>query len=263
MPFVDIRGTRLHYQTHGRETPPSVLFIHGLGSCCEDWPFQLPVLGEKYRVITGDLRGHGKSDKPKCKYSLEMFAADFAHLLRELDEPPVHVVGLSLGGCTALQLALDHPERVRSLTLVNTFARLQPAGWRGVLRFAVRMSVLTFASMDLMAGMVSRSMFPNPEQKPLYEAAAARIAGNDKTPYRRAIRAILRFDARKRCAAIRAPSLVVAGDRDATVPLSPKLFLRDNIPGAEFVMIPNSGHATPIDQPQKFNDVLMDFVERH
>ncbi len=98
---------------------------------------------------------------------------------------------------------------------------------------------------------------------PLYEAAAARIAGNDKTPYRRAIRAILRFDARKRCAAIRAPSLVVAGDRDATVPLSPKLFLRDNIPGAEFVMIPNSGHATPIDQPQKFNDVLMDFVERH
>lgn len=263
MPHVNVDGVRIHYKTYGQDSPPTVLFIHGLGSCCEDWPFQVPAFGEMYRVLTVDLRGHGLTDKPRGRYSIAQFAEDVVGLLDAVGETSVHVVGLSMGGCTGLQLASAHAARVRSLTLVNTFARLQPAGLRGALRFIMRAVTLSVASMNLMATLVSQSMFPKPEQKPLCEAAIARIAGNDKAPYRRAIRAVLRFDARAACASIGCPTLVVAGDRDLTVPLSAKHYLRDRIPGAEFALITDSGHATPLDQPEEFNRVVMAFIDRH
>ena len=109
---------RLHYEIHGRGQP--VLLVHGLGSSTRDWEYQLPVLKQHFQVISLDLRGHGRSDKPRERYSIAGFAEDVGALIRHLELPPVHLVGISMGGMVGFQLAVDQPQLLRSLTVVNS-----------------------------------------------------------------------------------------------------------------------------------------------
>ena len=177
-----------------------------------------------------------------------------------LAEPPAHVVGLSLGGCVALALALQHPARVRTLTLVNTFARLRPAGLRGARRMAARLGLLLAAPMPSVAAYVARGLFPRPEQRPLYEEAAARLARNPRGAYLAAIHAIARFNVLPRLGALHCPTLILAGNCDQTVPLAAAHALQAAIPGARLRLIADSGHATPYDQPQAFNAAVLAFL---
>ena len=235
--------------------------LHGLGSSSADWRFQLPALGTHYRVIVPDLRGHGRSPRGGGHLSIEAMAADVAALLEALDAPAAHVVGLSLGGCVALALALDHPARVRSLTLVNTFAWPRPAGFRAALRMLVRLGLLACAPMRVVAAHVARGLFPRPDQRELYLAAVASLAGNPRRTYVASLRSLASFDVRRRLGEVRCPTLVVAGDRDATVPLAAKRLLQQSIPGAELTVVDDSGHVTPCDQPARFNALLLRFLD--
>jgi pimeloyl-ACP methyl ester carboxylesterase len=250
---------RLHYEVVGAG-PAAIVLLHGLGSSSADWELQIPTLAERYRVLAVDLPGHGRSPRPRGAWTVEGMAAGVAGLLAALDEQPVHVVGLSLGGCVALALALDYPARVRSLVLVNTFARLRPAGLRGAGRMAARLGLLLTAPMPRVAAYVARGLFPRPEQRPLYDEAVARLGRNPRGGYLAAIRAIGRFNAGPRLAALRCPTLVVAGDRDQTVPRAAALALHRGIPGAQFRLIADSGHATPYDQASAFNEAVLSFL---
>lgn len=160
----------------------------------------------------------------------------------------------------ALALALDHPARVRSLTLVNTFARLVPAGPRGALRMLVRLGLLACAPMRVVAAHVARGLFPRPDQRELYLAAVASLASNPRRTYLAAIRGLLAFDVRGRLGEIRCPTLVIAGDRDTTAALASKRLLQRSIPGAELIVVDDSGHVTPYDQAERFNQLLLAFV---
>jgi pimeloyl-ACP methyl ester carboxylesterase len=237
------------------------VLLHGLGSSSADWRFQLPALSARYRVIVPDLRGHGRSPRGRGPLTAGAMAADVAALLAGLGAPPAHVVGLSLGGCVALSLALDHPARVRSLTLVNTFARPTPAGARGALRFLARLGLLACAPMSVVAAHVARGLFPRPEQADLYRAAVASLSANPRSTYLACVRGLLRFDVRARLGELRCPTLVVAGEGDATVPLAAKTLLHRSIPGAALAVIEHSGHVTPYDQSDRFNALLLRFLD--
>jgi 3-oxoadipate enol-lactonase len=233
--------------------------LHGLGSCGDDWPLQLPALEPRYRVLTLDLPGHGASPLLRGWPSVGFMADEVARLLEALEEPPVHLVGLSLGGAVSLQLAVDHPDRVRSLTAVNAFARLRPhVGGLG--RGLVRMALLAFGPMAAMGRWVADGLFPGADQSILRQAAAQRIAANPRRAYLQAIAAVSRFDLRRRLKDIACPTLIVAGERDATVPMRAKVELAEGIPGARLEVIPASGHATPLDAPEAFNNLLLRFL---
>jgi pimeloyl-ACP methyl ester carboxylesterase len=239
------------------------VLLHGLGSSSADWTYQLPALGARHRVIAPDLRAHGRSPRGQGRLTADVMAGDVAALLAGLALPPAHVVGLSLGGCVALVLALDHGARVRSLTLVNTFARPAPAGPRGALRFLARLGLLACAPMPVVAAHVARGLFPRPEQHELYLAAMASLARNPRWTYLAAIRGLMAFDVRHRLGEVRCPTLVVAGDRDTTVSLAAKRRLQRSIPGAQLCVVVDSGHVTPYDQIERFNALLLAFVESH
>jgi len=241
--------------------PPLVL-LHGLGSSRNDWLLQLPTFIPRHRVIALDLRGHGGSPKPPRPYHLENFAADVALLLQRLDAQPAHVLGISLGGAVAQQLALDFPELVRSLVLVNTAARFVSESWQQRLMGVRRVAGVYLFGMDRVAEGVALRLFPKPEQAPLRQETVERLRNNDVAAYRATLWAIARFDVRARLGEIACPTLVVAGDEDSTVPLASKRLLVERIPHSRLEIIAGSGHATPVDQPEAFNRVVLAFLEQ-
>ena len=259
MSEIVCNGIRLNYVDEGHGDP--ILFLHGLGSCGDDWILQTPVFAGEYRLIAPDLRGHGRSSKPAGPYSTALFAADVAALLEALGVERAHVVGLSLGGLVAQQLAIDFPRRVRSLTLINTFAHLLSGSVIELARL-LRRGLLSLAlPMERNAHLVARRLFPYPQQAELRRYAAQRLAQNDRAAYRASVAAIRRFDSRRHLGRIAGPALIVTGDRDRTVPFSRQRELAHGIRGARWEIVRDSGHATPIDQPDAFNSLLCAFLQ--
>jgi pimeloyl-ACP methyl ester carboxylesterase len=258
MPAFEVNHYQMHYEVTGVPGPP-VIFLHGLGSSAGDWALQVPAFAARHRVITVDLRGHGQS-RFRGRLAVPEMAEDVAQLLRQLGGP-AHVVGLSMGGCAALALGILHPELTRSLTLVNTFARYQPPGDGGLGRVARRLWLLLTAPMPRVAAFIAEGLFPKAEQRPLVEAAIASLGQNPKRTYWEAIQAIRRFDARAGLSTIRCPVLVVIGDRDQTVPRAAGEALAAGIPGARQLVLADSGHASPMDQPEAFNAKVLEFIE--
>ncbi|TFG47851.1 MAG: alpha/beta fold hydrolase, partial [Anaerolineales bacterium] len=124
MPFQKIGGIEFYYEIHGYGEP--FLLLHGLGSSTRDWELQMGHFSNYFQVITMDLRGHGLSGKPPGPYSVRLFAADAAELLKVLSVHPAHILGISLGGMVALQLAVDYPDLCQSLVVVNSTAEMKP-----------------------------------------------------------------------------------------------------------------------------------------
>jgi 3-oxoadipate enol-lactonase len=252
----------VYYERGGRcdRGAPAILFLHGLGSCGDDFRPQLAAFAAEYRLLVVDLPGHGRSTLPRNRLTVEGMAVEVDRLLADLGEGAVHVVGVSLGGCVGLALALAAPARVRTLTLVNAFARLRPAGTAATLRMALRGVLLATAPMSAVAALVARSVFPRPEQKELRHAARTSLARTSRRGYVAAAAALTRFDVRASLARVRCPTMVVAGTDDRTVAIDAKDTLAREIPGARWVVVPGSGHVTNADQPAVFNEMLKEFL---
>ena len=250
----------IYYTVSGLDGAPVVLLLHGLGSCGDDWAPQLPALAARYRVLTVDLPGHHRSARPRGTLSIARMAEEVETLLDRLALERVHAVGLSLGGCVALALAMHAPARVQSLTLVNTFAHLRPTGLRAAARGAGRALLALAAPMSLVARYVAHEAFPGTDQAALREAARARLAANPRRHYLGCLAALMRFDVRHRLAEIRCPTLVVAGARDVTVPLAAKETLARSISGARLCVVADSGHVTPFDQADALNRLLAEHL---
>jgi len=262
MPFVRLNGVKIHYEIYSPDKPGTpIVLLHGLGSCGDDWLLQVPAFSTCHRVLTLDLRGHGQSEKPRRPYAIGDLASDVAGLLDHIEAETAHVVGFSHGGTVALQLALDHPDRVGSLVLVNTFARYRPANLRSVIRLLRRLAFLLAGRMELVGTEVAAGLFPGPDQAAQRKATIQRISRDDRRAYLLAIRALSRHDLRPRLGQITAPTLVILGDRDMTVSPRAGEELARRIPGARLTVIPDSGHATPIDQPEQFNQAVLAFVD--
>jgi 3-oxoadipate enol-lactonase len=122
MPEITVDGLRLHWEEHnpGEASGLPVVLLHGLGSRGDDWLLQTPVLGLRRRVLTPDLPGHGKSAGFRGWPAIQAYADAVRKMLERAGAAPAHLLGLSLGGAVAIQLALDSPTHVVSLVPVNT-----------------------------------------------------------------------------------------------------------------------------------------------
>jgi 3-oxoadipate enol-lactonase len=263
--MLDIQegSQRIFYQIHNPndlKTRPLVL-LHGLGSSGEDWPVQVGFFARSFPVLTIDLCGHGRSSMGSGWLTIGDFARDVALLLQELDHRQVHLLGFSLGAAVALQLTIDYPEHVRSITLVNGFAKFQ-INRKGSVQALGRLVCLAIGRMDWLGAWIARGIFPAQDQAEWREIASARIAANPRGQYVRAVGAILRFNALSRLDDVRAPTLIIAGERDTTIGMKSKQALARGIPGAKLVSFPASGHGTPYDAADRLNEITLDFLLR-
>ena len=163
MAYLQLNGCNLHYTDQGEGDP--VLLIHGLGSSGRDWEYQLPALLPQYRVLTLDMRGHGKSDKPSRGYSVKGFAADCLAFIKHMQLTKPHIVGISMGGMIAFQLATDHPEVPASLTIINSGPELIPRRPKEYLLVAQRLFFAHILPLSAVAKGLAKTLFPKPEQQ--------------------------------------------------------------------------------------------------
>ena len=253
-------GGNVHFEEANPEGHPSVVLLHGLGSAGEAWQLQFPPLADLgMRVLAPDVPGFGWSPWPGGKVSIPRFAEMMAKFIQGVGASPAHVVGISMGGTIALQLALNHPQHVRSLVLVNTFARLRPRRADEWLYFLGRLLVARLVSIEKQADMVVKRIFPRPEQEELRQMLRKHILQADPRVYRATMTALFRFDVSRRLSEIHVPTLVVTGSADTTVDPAIQEELAQGIPNARHVIIPNAGHAVIADATDAFNRTLVDF----
>jgi pimeloyl-ACP methyl ester carboxylesterase len=258
MPIVGVGDIDLYYEELGEGEP--VLFLHGLGSSGGGWPFQRQAFADRYRVILADLRGHGRSSRLPGPYSIPMFANDVVGLLDALGIDSVHVVGLSLGGMVGFQLAVDHPSRLRSLTVVNAGPDMVPHTFKARWEIWKRLLLVKLLSMEKIAEVIGGRVFPEPDQAGYRELFREGFLANDKTSYVAATKALVGWSVADRLDEIACPVLVVAGEHDYT-PVSAKERYLARIPNARLVVVENSHHATPIDQADRFNSEVLAFLD--
>ncbi len=257
--FAEVEGARLYYEVAGDGDP--VALIHGFGLDARMWDAQSDALADRYRVIRYDARGFGRSSLP----TTEPFshAGDLRALLRELGATPAHVVGLSMGGRIALNLALLDPTAVRSLTLVDAaldgfdWSEAWSASFDAIEECAARDGVERAKHMWL-----EHELFAPARERPQCSAALARMVGDwsgwqlhNETP-------VTPMDppAAARLAEVRAPCLVVVGERDLPDFLAIAGLLAAGIPAAQKIVLRGAGHMCTMEAPSEFNGVLAAFL---
>lgn len=241
---------------------PAVLLLHGLGVNASSWTLQFPPLIEAgFRPLAPDIPGFGASRYDGRGWSLKRIAAALVGWLDELATGPVHVVGISMGGAIAQQLVLDHPTHVKNLVLVSSFAALRPERPEGWVYLIRRVLLVIFKGIPEQAVFASYRLFPEPEQEPLRKLLVEQITQADPSAYKGAMRALALFDSRKQLRHIKAPTLVISGEKDGTATPFAQKTLAQGIPNAHQIIIPGAGHAVSVDHPEEFNKAMMAFLQ--
>jgi pimeloyl-ACP methyl ester carboxylesterase len=255
---VRVGDVELHCEQQGSGAP--LLLIHGLGSSGLDWEHQVEHFRRSRRVITIDLRGHGQSSRPHGGYSIGLFARDVAGALRELGVDAADVVGVSLGGMVAFQLAVDAPGLVKSLVIVNSGPYVPAATFKQRMPLYIRLFYIRVLGLPRMAAAVAKRLFPAPGPEALQRLFVERVSANDKACYLASLKAIFAgWDLSARLPDIRCPTLVLAADQDYT-PVALKQAYVARMPHARLVVIPDSHHAVFMEKPREFNAALEAFL---
>ena len=263
MPYTDAPGFRMYYEEHGSGFP--LLLINGLGSDHLEWLHQIPAFRESFRVLVFDNRGTGGADVPPGPYTTAQMADDAAALLGALRIPQAHVLGVSLGGMIAQEVALRHPDRVDGLVLGCT----GPGG-----ELSLRPSPEAIAPFALATGedpeAELRRMLPFLYTDPCIRERPGEIEGfvrrrlDHPTPpegYQAQLAAAVTHDASSRLGEIRARTLVITGDADRLVNWENSLRLAGRIPGAVLVVLPGAPHRLFAETADAFNREVLRFLK--
>ncbi len=274
MPTATIRDVELYYEEHGSGEP--LLCVMGFATDSTGWLLQVPAFAQRYRTIVFDNRGVGRSAKPTGAYTIHEMADDAAGLLDHLDVDRAHVLGLSMGGMIAQELALRHPHRVRGLVLAATFPEPDVATeeQRKIIFTQMGGSVTEAGEMKIDFTAVNPLMFfqhllPlvfNPEfiqnelPKLMQMFAGALQYGFSLEAIMGQMQAIMAHKATDRLSTIAAPTLVLTGDADRLISPANSDVLARSIPGARLVRVPGGSHGFNIEQPDVFNRAVLDFL---
>lgn len=258
MPIADLPDCRLHYHDADYSLPweaagPPVVFLHGLGGSWRNWLPQIPWVARYRRVLAVDCRGAGASSAPDSDWTTADMARDVALLLDQEGIARAAVVGLSMGGTIAMQFALDFPDRLAELVLVDTLPGL-PAALREMAGPALD-EIMTQPMAEIARARITNA-FTDAVDPRLLEHSIAEVAKNDLTAYRRAARATFAFNVRERLGEIAAPTTIIFGAEDRVTPTVLGIDLHEQIPHSTYCEVPGGGHIVNVEFPEAFNAYL-------
>lgn len=256
MPLIDLDDVRLHVRAFG--AGPPVLLLHGLGSSGDDWAFQVGPLSQVFHLIVPDLRGCGRSSEGGGMPSIERFAADVWQLLDRSGHAEVAVVGFSMGGAVALEMALQRPRAVTALALINSLPSYRVDHWKKALELYLQIGLVRLLGLPRTARLIARRLFPHPHQQAMRERVVQVVGGSPVAPYLRCARALADWCAADRLDALQAPTLMLAGEQDYTG-LEEKRRWAARL-RAQLQVVIGSRHGTPFDAIAATNAALIAFL---
>jgi pimeloyl-ACP methyl ester carboxylesterase len=255
-------GARLHYELSGQPAGQPIVFVHGFALDRRVWDDQLSVFGARYRVLRYDARGFGRSSLPSGPYA---HADDLIALVDHLALGPVNLVGLSMGGGVAASFALARPAATRSLVLVDPLI----GGYRWSAAFGAVLTAVGRCARERGVAAARRlwlagELFAPARERPTVAAKLRRIVGDysgwhwlQRDPGRAEMPSVL-----ERIGQVRAPTLLLLGEHDLPDFHDCADRVAAALPAAERRLIPGAGHLPNMEQPRRFDEALLAFLER-
>ena len=260
--YVHVDGTAVHYFHAGRTTLPGVrpdlergellLFVHAAGSNGNTWHHQLTALAEQHSPLAFDFPGHGRSGGTESLKRIDVYRDFLLAFMEALPVRPCILVGRSMGGAVAMEVALAQPERVRALVLVATAARFELsdetlATWHNVMLGRAQQPFTTEA------------FSPRTDFAVMREAWMEQVKTDPRVRYFDLV-ACNQFDITARLGEVAVPTLIIAGADDTFTPPRPSEVLHTGIKGSKLVVIEDAGHTVPNEKPEELNAALRDFL---
>lgn len=271
MPLVEVNGAQLNVEDTeppvGRPDAPAVVLTHGLLFSGRMFDAQVDRLASRYRCVTIDFRGQGRSPAAKRGYDMDTLADDTAAVIEELALGKVHFVGLSMGGFVGMRLAARRPELIRSLSLLDTSAG--PEDPDKVSRYRLLAKVYGILGMGPVQSQVKPIMFgptflADPQGELQVEAWMRELKAVQRSGMKKAIYGVTdREPILPELGAIAAPTLVVVGADDVATPVDKAETIAAAIAGSRLEIVPDAGHSSTIEQPDALSDLLEAFIDQN
>jgi 3-oxoadipate enol-lactonase len=230
--------------------------LHGIRGNRRNWRGQLEFFSRHgYKAAAWDARGYGDSDDYEGPLQFEYFTGDVMRVAEHFKIKKLHLVGLSMGGRIARNVALRAPERVRSLVLISTNPGFDALSSEHVMRFVNERRTRTPQTLKKLLG--------SSASRAAYEELLDSVSRIHEASYQKTLEASVAQDRAAPVEKIACPTLVMAGEEDTVYPPEIAREMAHRIPGAELVMFERTGHLANLEQPEKFNRKVLDFISRH
>lgn len=259
---TSVNGVALHYEISGAAKGPWVTFSHSLAASSAMWSRQIEYLTPRYRILTYDFRGHGKSPAASAPFTPMDLVNDIEGLLAKLAIEKTHFVGLSLGGMIGQGLALHYPDRLHSLVACNCRSDVPPAGMAG---WKERIALVQSSGIDaIVEPTLQRWFAPGFEKRRPEVAAAVRamIAGTSAEGYIGCANALMQVAYRARLHRISVPTMFICGAQDGAAPPAEMRAMHEAVPGSAYCGLDPAGHISNIDDTPGFNQALAAFLQK-
>jgi 3-oxoadipate enol-lactonase len=259
---INANGIDTHYTLTGPDSGPVLMFSHSLATHLGMWEPQLDALSDRYRLLRYDTRGHGGTAAPEGPYTLEQLADDAVGLIDAIGIDEIHWVGISMGGMIGQALALNHPDRLTSLTLCDTTSQI-PAEASPV--WIERIETARAQGMEPLVGpTIERWFSPGYiDRRPdVVDGIRAMIRATPAAGFIGCAQAIMQLDYTRRLAEITLPTLIIVGEEDPGTPVADSELIHGEIGGSELIILPEARHLTSIERADDFNRALSAFLGR-
>jgi 3-oxoadipate enol-lactonase len=261
MPYAEANGERLYYETCGRGDP--LLCVMGLGADLTGWSLQLPLWSEHYRAIVFDNRDVGRSSYARAEYEVRDMATDTIALADALALERFHLLGISMGGAIAQEVALSAPQRVKTLTLCVSYG--------GGGRWALERARLELQSSprksdeevldELLLLTFSEATYEQPGRIEMMRNLIIEYPHRQRREgLLRQLSASARYEARDRLAGLKMPVNVIAAEQDLLVPVWKSRELAQLIAGARLSVVPGAAHAINVERPDELAELVLEFL---
>jgi pimeloyl-ACP methyl ester carboxylesterase len=265
MPHAKINGIDIYFEQHGEQGEP-LFFVHGYTGDVSDWRHQVAEFASTHRVLVMDHRGHGRSEAPtdRSSYTIEQMAADVEALAEELGFERYHLVGHSMGGAVAQEVALRSPGRLISLTLHDTGHVFELSKVEMIAKFTeYRHMVAETQGMAAVAAIKIPAPRP-PHAKPeREEEERERLARMSVDAFIGASKGLDAWQGtRERLGSIVTPTMVIYGDLDFFLLIESAKHMARTIPNAVLEVVPEAAHSPQYERPELFNAALRRHLER-
>lgn len=253
---ANVNGTELYYEVSGNPGAPWLVLGHSLASSACMWDPQIAAFKDRYRVLSYDMRGHGRSAVPSGPYSLEMLADDVLGLMNELKIERCSYVGLSVGGMIGQTLALRQTKYFEKMVLADTGHTQPPEAieqWKDRIRLAQAQGM-----QALVPSTMERWFTAEFRESPAAKRIADIIAATPVAGYVGCAQAIMELNTTARLKEITIPVLAIAGADDPSA--AGTQAIAESVPGAKFVSIAQAAHLSNVEQPAKFNEAVREFL---